>query len=124
MRVYTLLTVFRGVGACKYQLEESVSRSQSISSLFRDMPCVRETVSHGRRSAVSCRLTLKDAQRLVRLFAERNGWEDVPNVDKFDHLHEELIEMSRHLRYKDRLERIEFVNSNKDIFVDGIGDLL
>ena len=67
--------------------------------------------------------TMKDAQALVKYFAERNDWKDVPNVDKFDHLHEELIEMSRHLRYKDEEERIKHVSENKDVFVDGIGDL-
>lgn len=68
-------------------------------------------------------ITMKDAQKLVKYFSERNNWEDVPNVDKFDHLHEELIEMSQHLRYKSKEERKKFVEENKDIFVDGIGDL-
>jgi len=67
--------------------------------------------------------TIKDAQKLVKTFAERNNWEDIPNVDKFDHLHEELIEMSQHLRYKSEAERKRFVEENKDIFIDGIGDL-
>lgn len=66
---------------------------------------------------------MKDAQELVRLFAQRNGWKDVPNIDKFDHLHEELLEMSQHLRYKSEEERQVFVKEHKDIFVDGIGDL-
>ncbi len=67
--------------------------------------------------------TMKDAQKLLKFFAERNNWKDVPNVDKFDHLHEELIEMSQHLRYKSEEERKKFVEDNKHIFVDGIGDL-
>ena len=67
--------------------------------------------------------TIKDAQLLVKRFAERNNWKDLPNIDKFDHLHEELIEMSQHLRYKSEDERIMFVKENKEIFVDGIGDL-
>ena len=67
--------------------------------------------------------TIKDAQRLVKDFAKRNRWKDNPNVDKFDHLHEELIEMSQYLRYKSESERIKFVKGNKNIFVDGIGDL-
>ena len=67
--------------------------------------------------------TIREAQRLVRLFAERNKWKDIPNVDKFDHLHEELIEMSQHLRYKSEEERIEYVEKNKNIFIDGVGDL-
>ncbi|MBU0953294.1 MAG: hypothetical protein KKA90_02650 [Nanoarchaeota archaeon] len=67
--------------------------------------------------------TIKEAQTLVKSFAERNNWKDVPNVDKFDHLHEELIEMSQHLRYKNEAERIQFVQEHKEIFQDGIGDL-
>lgn len=68
--------------------------------------------------------TIKEAQQLVKMFAERNRWKDVPNVDKFDHLHEELVEMSQHLRYKDEPERIRTITEQKDVFVDGIGDLL
>jgi NTP pyrophosphatase (non-canonical NTP hydrolase) len=68
-------------------------------------------------------ITIKKAQALVKAFAERNNWKDVPNVDKFDHLHEELIEMSQHLRYKSEEERIKLVKEKKDIFVDGVGDL-
>ena len=67
--------------------------------------------------------TIKDAQKLVRDFAKRNNWKDVPNVDKFDHLHEELVEMSQYLRYKTEKERIECIKKNKEIFKDGIGDL-
>jgi NTP pyrophosphatase (non-canonical NTP hydrolase) len=67
--------------------------------------------------------TIKEAQALVKSFAERNSWKDLPNVDKFDHLHEELIEMSQHLRYKSEEERIKFVQEHKEIFIDGIGDL-
>ena len=67
--------------------------------------------------------TMKDAQKLVKQFAENNQWKDEPNIDKFDHLHEELIEMSQHLRYKSEEERKEFVEQNKEIFVDGVGDL-
>ncbi len=67
--------------------------------------------------------TMNEAQELVKSFSERNNWKDVPNVDKFDHLHEELIEMSQHLRYKSEEERVKFVEENKEIFKDGIGDL-
>ena len=67
--------------------------------------------------------TMKEAQNLLRLFSERNGWRDTPNIDKFDHLHEELIEMSQHLRYKDEEERRRFVEENREIFTDGVGDL-
>jgi len=67
--------------------------------------------------------SIKDAQKLVKNFAERNNWKDLPNIDKMDHLHEELIEMSKHLRYKSESERIAYVKEHKEIFVDGIGDL-
>ncbi len=67
--------------------------------------------------------TIKEAQKLVKSFAKRNNWEDFPNVDKFDHLHEELIEMSQYLRYKSKEERIKFVKENQEIFKDGIGDM-
>ena len=67
--------------------------------------------------------TIKDAQKLVKDFAKRNNWKDIPNIDKFDHLHEELIEMSQYLRYKNEEERIKCVKEKKEIFKDGIGDL-
>lgn len=67
--------------------------------------------------------TMKEAQKLVKSFAERNNWKDTPNIDKFDHLHEELIEMSQHLRYKSEEERRKFVEENKEVFKDGVGDL-
>lgn len=67
--------------------------------------------------------TIKESQELVKNFALRNGWKDLPNIDKFDHLHEELIEMSKHLRYKTEEERLRSVEENKEEFVDGIGDL-
>ena len=66
--------------------------------------------------------TIKDAQVFVKAFAERNQWKDLPNIDKFDHLHEELLEMSQHLRYKTEEERIKFVQEKKEIFIDGTGD--
>jgi NTP pyrophosphatase (non-canonical NTP hydrolase) len=67
--------------------------------------------------------TIKQAQEFLRYFAKRNGWDDSPNLDKFDHLHEELIEMSQHLRYKPGEERKRIVREKQEIFKDGIGDL-
>ncbi|MBI4896431.1 MAG: hypothetical protein HY832_02685 [Candidatus Aenigmarchaeota archaeon] len=67
--------------------------------------------------------TMKQAQQLVKQFALMNQWSDAPTIDKFDHLHEELIEMSKHLRYKSEAERIQCTKEKKEIFVDGIGDL-
>jgi len=29
--------------------------------------------------------TMKEAQKLLKFFAERNNWKDVPNVDKLDY---------------------------------------
>ncbi len=69
-------------------------------------------------------MKIKEAQEIVKEFAEKNDWKDEPNVDKFDHIHEELIEMSKHLRYKDLSERKIVIDQNKDVFEDGIGDLL
>ena len=68
--------------------------------------------------------TIKEAQEFVKNFALRNNWKDLPNIDKFDHLHEELLEMSQHLRYKDEAERIKTVEEKKEIFIDGMGDFL
>ncbi len=67
--------------------------------------------------------TMREAQALVKSFAINNGWKDIPNIDKFDHMHEELLEMSQHLRYKSEEERKKYVIENFEIFVDGIGDL-
>ena len=67
--------------------------------------------------------TMRDAQRLVKEFAESMGSDDAPTIDKFDHLHEELIEMSKHLRYKNEIERNILIKAKKEVFTDGIGDL-
>lgn len=75
--------------------------------------------------------SIKDAQKLVKEFARNNEkaapndnrWKDFPNVDKFDHLHEELIEMSRLLRYKTQAEREQIIIDKKNVFKDGVGDL-
>ena len=68
-------------------------------------------------------IKIAEAQDLVKNFANGNKWSDEPNIDKFDHLHEELIEMSKHLRYKSSKEMKEYIKADKDIFEDGIGDL-
>jgi NTP pyrophosphatase (non-canonical NTP hydrolase) len=67
--------------------------------------------------------TIKEAQKLVKRFATNNGWKDHPNIDKFDHLHEELIEISHLLRYKNKKAMIKTIRERRDEFVDGIGDL-
>ena len=67
--------------------------------------------------------TLRSAQKFVKDFAKTNKWEDYPNIDKFDHLHEELIEMSKLLRYKTEKEKADCIKKDKEEFVDGIGDL-
>ncbi len=93
---------------------------ETISVDGKDTPRFRLIEEDVSSSVVT---TMRDAQKLVKSFAEGNGWKDHPCVDKFDHLHEELIEMSRHLRYKSKEERIDYIKNNKDIFMDGIGDL-
>ena len=67
---------------------------------------------------------ISEAQKFVKKFAEMNKWKDFPSIDKFDHVHEELIEMSKHLRYKSKNEMTNYIQKNKDIFEDGMGDLL
>ena len=69
-------------------------------------------------------MKISEAQKLVRKFAKKNSWKDEPNIDKFDHVHEELIEMSQYLRYKSVKERKEAVRGNREVFEDGIGDVL
>ena len=66
---------------------------------------------------------IKDAQEVLKEFSRLNNATDFPSVDKFDHLHEELIEMSRHLRYKDENERRKIIVEKRELFVDGVGDL-
>lgn len=67
--------------------------------------------------------TVKECQKIVREFAERNGWKDFPNIDKIDHLHEELVEISQHIRYKPKDEIGKFVDENRVLFEEEIGDL-
>ncbi len=57
-------------------------------------------------------MRISGAQKKVKEFTAANNWEDYPNVDKFGHLHEELIEMSKHLRYKDIEERKRVIKEN------------
>lgn len=68
--------------------------------------------------------TIKEAQKSVRDWVKRNGWKDVPNLDTFDHVHEELLELSQYLRYKNEKERIAIVKEKKDIFIEETGDVL
>jgi NTP pyrophosphatase (non-canonical NTP hydrolase) len=68
--------------------------------------------------------TFKEAQKLVKEFAERNGWSEAPSIDKFDHMHEELIEMSKYLRYKNEAERTEIIDKKHEKFTEEFGDLI
>lgn len=68
-------------------------------------------------------MEINQAQIEVKNFTHRRQWDDAPSIDKFDHLHEELIEMSRLLRYKSKDERIIYVQENKNVFTKEIGDL-
>lgn len=69
-------------------------------------------------------MELNTAQNIVKEFAKNNQWDDAPCMDKFDHLHEELVEMSQLLRYRDKKERKEIIEKERDQFLDGVGDLL
>ena len=69
-------------------------------------------------------MTIQKAQEYVKKFAKDRNWEDYPNIDKFDHLHEELLEMSQYLRYKTREQREEYVKTHKNLFEKEIGDLM
>ncbi len=66
---------------------------------------------------------MQDAQTFVKNFAQNNNWVDEPNIDKFDHLHEELIEMSKILRYKSLADRQQAIIDHRDQLMDGLGDL-
>lgn len=67
--------------------------------------------------------TIKECQEVVKEFAEQNSWKDFPNIDKIDHLHEELVEISQNIRYKSKEESEKFVEENKELFEGEIGDL-
>lgn len=67
--------------------------------------------------------TIRECQEVVKKFAEQNSWKDFPNLDKIDHLHEELVEISQHIRYKSKEEIQKFVDENKELFEGEIGDL-
>jgi NTP pyrophosphatase (non-canonical NTP hydrolase) len=66
---------------------------------------------------------IQEAQVFVKQFAIKNKWQDEPNIDKFDHLHEELIEMSKILRYKNLEERQQAIIDQHQELLDGMGDL-
>ena len=51
------------------------------------------------------KVAVSEAQKFVKEFALKNGWKDDPNIDKFDHLHEELVEMSKLLRYQSKAQQ-------------------
>ena len=69
-------------------------------------------------------VTMKDAQKAVRYFAKRNRWQDIPNIDKFDHIHEELVEISQLLRYQTEEERLKTIAEKHDKINEEFGDLI
>ena len=69
-------------------------------------------------------MKLKEAQQIVKNFALQQGWDDTPCIDKFDHIHEELTEISHLIRYKTKEERIKLVNEKKEKLQKEIGDVL
>lgn len=68
-------------------------------------------------------MKIKEAQNFVKKFALEQNWDDSPCIDKFDHLQEELIEMSKLLRYKNKEQRLSAIEEKKEQFKDGVGDL-
>ena len=58
-------------------------------------------------------INIYEAQAYVKDFAVNNAWSDEPTIDKFDHLHEELIEMSKHLRYKSTQEMRNYIAAHR-----------
>ncbi len=70
--------------------------------------------------------SIEKIQQIVREFAKSRNWEDYPNIDKFDHVHEELIEVSQYLRYKSREEMEGFLSDpkNKALIEEEMGDVL
>ncbi len=69
-------------------------------------------------------MKIKEAQQEVKDFTLRQSWLDVPNIDKIDHIHEELTEISRLLRYKTEDERKSVVIEHKEKLQKEIGDVL
>ena len=68
--------------------------------------------------------TFKEAQAKVKEFAERNGWVDEPNIDKFEHVHQEISEIARLFLYKTP-EQMKLIRSEKSEEVESeFGDLL
>ena len=65
---------------------------------------------------------IRKAQKLVKFFAEKNGWPDIPDFHKFDHVHEELSEMSTPLLFLSEAEKRKYVTNNIDHYIDGVGD--
>jgi hypothetical protein len=52
---------------------------------------------------------ISNAQQFVRRFAIQRNWVDKPNVDKFDHLHEELSEIAAHFVGKTEQTRVAVI---------------
>lgn len=69
-------------------------------------------------------MKIKEAQQMVKEFSLGQGWEDSPCIDKFDHIHEELTEISHLLRYKDLPERLQAITENKDKIQNEMGDVI
>lgn len=64
--------------------------------------------------------TISSAQEFLRTFVVERNWLDFPNIDKIDHLQEELGEILSPFQGNDS---IEDVLKRKDEIVDGVGDL-
>lgn len=66
----------------------------------------------------------KDAQKKVKEFAERNNWVDEPNIDKFEHVHQEVSEMARLFLYKTPEQMRQIRKEKSDEVESEFGDLL
>ena len=64
--------------------------------------------------------TISSAQEFLRTFAQERAWTDFPNVDKIDHLQEELGEIFSLFQGYESTE--EILTAKKEELTDGIGD--
>ncbi len=68
--------------------------------------------------------TFNGAQEKVKEFAERNGWVDEPNIDKFEHVHQEVSEIARLFLYKTPEQMKQLRVEKSDEVESEFGDLL
>jgi NTP pyrophosphatase (non-canonical NTP hydrolase) len=69
-------------------------------------------------------MDFSEAQKVVKQFAIDLHWEDFPDLHQIDHAHEELVEISQHIRYLDRAAAQRVVEEKHDIFQKEFGDAI